>query len=199
VVIDLEYRGRLPSEQGGKGDHRIVDKQKLRLHFSEQLQRKWRDSSQLRGQDFTGVPFASRGPWHYELHGSDNAFYKVNACGFDILPLVTWHNGLSCAVEVTVVGDTRSAAEVIGRGDLDNGLKVLFDALRMPKNDNEVPGNMFGSGQDRMYCLLEDDSLIHKFSVEAIQSPYSPAECRVSVKATVVPADGTHQMLGGFR
>ena len=74
-----------------------------------------------------------------------------------------------------------------------------MDLLRLPKNDREVPGNMFGSGSERLFCLLQDDSPIHKFSVEAIQSPGSPPDYSVRLRATVEPRDGTHGALAAFR
>lgn len=195
VTIDLEYRGSLHSGQNGHSDA----KQELRAVFSPQLRRKWRDSRQLNVWDRNTFPVATLGTWQYESPVDANPFYKVNVCGFDVIPLVTWHNGLACRLDITVVGDTRSAAAVIGDGDLDNRLKVLFDGLRIPKGPSEVPAPMFGSGNDELFCLLEDDSLIHRFSVEAIQSPYSPAEYAVRIRAIIEPIDGTHGVTGTIR
>ena len=198
MQIDLEYKGVLPSAQNGK-DHRSAEKQEIRLIFSGQLKRKWRDSPQLSQWDGASFPIATRGGWHYESPDSSVPFFRVQTCGFDAVPLVSWHNGLECKLAITIVGDTRSASAVIGDGDVDNRLKVLFDALRIPHEPKEVPGNMFGNGAERMYCLLEDDSLIQKFSVEAVQSPCSPAEHVVRLRVTVQQMDGTHDALAGFR
>jgi hypothetical protein len=57
-------------------------------------------------------------------------------------------------------------------GDLDNRLKVLLDALRMPLSDKECPGNQCGPGERdgqwvELIALLEDDSLISKVTIEA--------------------------------
>jgi hypothetical protein len=50
-------------------------------------------------------------------------------------------------------------------GDIDNQIKTLFDALKMP-NPND-PGEIPEEGTpDPMYFLLEDDSLITGYGVE---------------------------------
>ena len=46
-------------------------------------------------------------------------------------------------------------------GDLDNRLKTLFDALRKPKDLQELPDNYPQPLTEQLlYCLLEDDALI---------------------------------------
>ena len=193
--IHLEYRGELPASQV-REKHSDV-KQAIRRSFADQLRRAWRDSPQLSewfNQDF---PEASRGRWRYEPPRTDEPFFFVSTCGFKAVPLVTWHNSLACELDIVITGDTRSA--VLPRGDIDNRLKVLFDALRIPHREAEVPFNMHGSGSDPLFCLLEDDSLIRKFCVEAIQSPYSPPEESIRVKAHVFAMDGTHPFLAMFR
>jgi len=197
MVVNLEHRVLIPSEQGGKGDQRIDTKQEIRRVFADQLSRVWRDSPQL--SKWLRVGFV---PARADQHGLNESsdlitpFFYVETCGYEAVPLVSWANGLSCDIEIILTGEERSA---IRGGDLDNRLKVLFDALRMPHNSKEVPGNMWGKNKERLFCLLEDDSLIRKFSVEAKQSPYSPAENRVEVTANIVTRDGSHALLQRFR
>ena len=45
-------------------------------------------------------------------------------------------------------------------GDLDNRIKVLFDALRLPQNCDEVLPARDGQEDDPIFVLLEDDRLI---------------------------------------
>ena len=48
-------------------------------------------------------------------------------------------------------------------GDIDNRLKTLFDALRIPKvGETAEPQE---GGISPFYCLLQDDSLINHISV----------------------------------
>ena len=51
-------------------------------------------------------------------------------------------------------------------GDLDNRVKTLLDALRMPRNVDELPtGDKPGHDENPLFCLLEDDALSNSFSV----------------------------------
>ena len=47
---------------------------------------------------------------------------------------------------------------IISRGDIDNSLKTLFDALRAPNNEQEVGGSARQSSwASPTFTLLEDD------------------------------------------
>ena len=52
-------------------------------------------------------------------------------------------------------------------GDIDNRLKTLFDALRMPRVVSELPSkDAPREGEDPFYCLLEDDAFITELDVK---------------------------------
>ncbi|MDB5472820.1 MAG: hypothetical protein JWP99_123 [Devosia sp.] len=52
-------------------------------------------------------------------------------------------------------------------GDIDNRLKTLFDALRMPDSKEELGGyDKPGEDEAPFYCLMTDDKLITKIAVE---------------------------------
>jgi hypothetical protein len=51
-------------------------------------------------------------------------------------------------------------------GDIDNRLKTLLEALRMPKVAAEIPpGDSPAVHEDPFFCLLEDDNLVTRLSV----------------------------------
>ncbi len=51
-------------------------------------------------------------------------------------------------------------------GDVDNRIKVLFDAPRMPENCDEFADYpMPEKDEDPFYCLLEDDRLVTEMKV----------------------------------
>ena len=55
-------------------------------------------------------------------------------------------------------------------GDIDNRVKTLLDALRMPSTDREIPSEASPEQhEDPFFCLLEDDSLVSQLSVEMDQ------------------------------
>ena len=49
-----------------------------------------------------------------------------------------------------------------GGGDIDNRLKTLFDSLKVP----DAGTQHFHDGQTSVFCLLQDDKLITRVSVE---------------------------------
>jgi hypothetical protein len=51
-------------------------------------------------------------------------------------------------------------------GDIDDRLKTLLDALRMPKNPSEPPpGDAPTDGENPFFCLLEDDNLVTRVAL----------------------------------
>lgn len=77
-------------------------------------------------------------------------------------------------------------------GDLDNRLKIFFDALRMPQRDDELPEDVTPEDDEHLfYCLLEDDALITRFQVETApllgvrgQTKDIRIDARVTIKLT---------------
>ena len=74
-------------------------------------------------------------------------------------------------------------------GDIDNRLKTLFDALRMPQNASEIPEDAAHDGV--FFCLLEDDSLITKLSVDTSQilgqGQFGPNDVELTLHVMVRP------------
>lgn len=50
-------------------------------------------------------------------------------------------------------------------GDIDNRLKTLFDALRMPSASEIPTSSTPDTGENPFFVLLEDDALVKDFSV----------------------------------
>ena len=51
-------------------------------------------------------------------------------------------------------------------GDIDNRLKTLFDGLRRPLAEEEIPANYQpAAGETPFYCVLSDDALITRVDV----------------------------------
>jgi hypothetical protein len=74
----------------------------------------------------------------------------------------------SCSLTIKLMRSERPG-DIVHGGDLDNRLKTLLDALRMPTNDNEVIPEVYsetirqhGPG---VFCLLEDDSLVSDLNI----------------------------------
>lgn len=195
--ITLKFNGSVPASQDGKnGDKRSGFKQELRLQFSQQLRRLWKRDL-LASFYADGLPVAP-----YERHKAarppqptQHPFFRVNVCGFSVISLVNWHNGLNCELEFVFLGDQRGAI------DLDNQMKVVFDALRIPQHDAEVPADKHGQDDEELFCLLEDDSIVKKYSVESrFGGGGSPPDDELLILARVVYSGGTcHPALALWR
>jgi hypothetical protein len=188
----LNYEGPLLSTQkdpvDGQKDARADHKHEIRRQFHPQLRRLWEIHPFLR--DFKIDPQDL--PWMLKQH-SDSAMrlvsggpesslreilagqYREN--GYEFIPLVS--EGLSLACELDVLFMRRDApGAIIQSGDIDNRLKTLLDALRKPKRANELGKyTVPGADESPFYCLLEDDKLITKLTVETdwLLSPLTSA------------------------
>jgi hypothetical protein len=87
---------------------------------------------------------------------------RFQAAGFHFVPLISKAFELTCGLEILFLRREAPGAIVSG-GDIDNRIKTLFDALRIPTAGeiNDSPE----AGENPFFCLLEDDSLITEVSV----------------------------------
>jgi hypothetical protein len=125
-------------------------------------------------------------------------FFVVQLGGFRFVPLINRPHQLACSIDVIFLRREKPGAIVQG-GDLDNRLKTLFDALRMPHDESELSGVAPGSTNERIYCLLEDDSLITRVSVSTHQllEPLFPDGTQTDVELLMhVVVQSTYPMWG---
>jgi hypothetical protein len=82
-------------------------------------------------------------------------------------PLVTGKNHLACELSITLLRQ-QAPGQLVGEGgDIDNRLKTLLDALRMPNTAEAQQAKIdTRSDDDPIHCLLQDDALVTKVSVE---------------------------------
>ena len=150
MEFTLYYRGELKANRGAK------DKQKLRRHFHEQLKALWQQP-----------PLVNK-HFYFDKHSSssDRVLILKSKGGFDFVPLVSENLNLVAELRITMLRPSTPGA-IIQSGDIDNRLKTLLDALKIPSEPTALPrGDSPKQGEDPFFCLLEDDSLITKISVE---------------------------------
>lgn len=150
MEFTLHYRGELKTNRGPK------EKQALRRHFHAQLERLWQE-----------IPLN-------EMHallekeptnGKTGIIQAVN--GFNFAPLVTEKLNLIAELRITLLRPEPPGHIITQAGDIDNRLKTLFDALKVPAEPAAIPpDDQPREGEDPFYCLLEDDNLITKVQVE---------------------------------
>jgi hypothetical protein len=150
----LFYRGPLKSNGNTRHKHdirRTVHAQLARLW----LQRPLAEYGLLREREHTR-------PGEYSL--------LRNVAGHTFVPLVTEEMDAVAELHITLLRPEPPGSVLAGGGDIDNRLKTLFDALRMPSKPEELPVG-FAPDQDErpFYCLLEDDKLVTSVSVRTEQ------------------------------
>lgn len=85
-------------------------------------------------------------------------------CGRGFVPLVTSDMEVRCKLDILFLRPGNPTGLISG-GDLDNRLKTLFDALRLPANLEEAGGKRQEGEDNPTFCLLEDDRLISEVHV----------------------------------
>lgn len=161
----LTYEGVLLG--ASKTDTRAWHKHEIRQAFHPQLRRLWEivpylnfpQKSLWPTQTYVNGPPPPPPPRSKEL--ADKFAYK----GFRFVPLVTKELSLICGIEILFLRPDHPGS-VLQSADIDNRLKTLFDALRMP-TAGEITEKMEPAERENpFYCLLEDDRLITKVSID---------------------------------
>jgi hypothetical protein len=160
----LRYRGSLPANGGPKEKHQI------RRAVHAQIQELCKQEPLLKEAIGERLPEGVLKGREIEVTRPLTAmYYFVALGGFHFVPIIHRPHELVCAVDILFLRREKPGAIIQHGGDLDNRLKTLFDALRMPHNPSELSGVVPNAVNDRMYCLLEEDSLITRVSVSTHQ------------------------------
>jgi hypothetical protein len=140
---------------------RAAHKHDIRKRFHPQLRRLWTLNPSLstwqEAHPVTGLSG--------RISGSEALAARFERFGYRFVPLVTEDFSLSCSVDILFVRPDPPGS-LVKSGDIDNRLKILFDALRMPTNLNELAGNTAGVDENPFFCLLQDDKLITHLSID---------------------------------
>jgi hypothetical protein len=135
---------------------RALEKHQVRRYFNGQLESLWKTHPALRWFDNSGDI--------QRAHAK-----KFERQGVEFVPLVVEEFELICELDIEFLRPGRSGMVVSDGGDIDNRIKVLLDALRVPTDGAEMqlgPGEINPS---RIYCLLEDDKLVTSIKVRTDQ------------------------------
>jgi hypothetical protein len=172
-VVELEftlvYRGPLPA--ASQTSTRTQEKQQIRRLLSSQLATLWQQHSNLRSYRDSYLVEATllpNGSIQYP-EGVQGHLPYVRLGGFRLLPLISRRVQMSCAIAIEFFR-RGLPGDIVGHGgDIDNRLKTLLDALRMPQNINELAGDKPEQPDELFYSVLEDDSLISGLAVDTHQ------------------------------
>jgi hypothetical protein len=167
--LRLIYEGPLPTERSrvvqAKHDIRVA----LRYQLLDHVRRRPALShftAMIRGLTTPQVPPEDSITPDFSAIGR-----KFKLRGQEFVPLIVGAAHAICHLEILFLRREESESliskpkDVYG-GDLDNRIKIFLDALRAPQEEKEIP-DAFQADEEPFFCLLEDDSLITKVSIEA--------------------------------
>lgn len=169
MEFTLYYRGTL------RANGRAKDKHELRKHFHKQLSVLW-----------TQKPLKAFSKNLLNESYPCNLLRKVG--NFSFAPLVAERIALIAELYISLLRPESPGAIITQSGDIDNRLKTLLDALRMPKSPEEIPQDTaVGINENPFFCLLEDDNLITRISVTTdrlLESNIDPSEVVLTIHVT---------------
>ena len=156
----LIYQGGLKAGSGREG--RAEEKHRIRRQFHGQLKELWRDDPRLSVQ-LNPVLTKNEGDIPRSIVDLKASDYE--RCGYRFLPLIRKEDGFTCSLDILFLRRDIPGNLVRSGGDIDNRLKVLIDALRMPENCSELRGCSPAPDENPFFCLLEDDDLVTGITV----------------------------------
>jgi hypothetical protein len=188
MKFKLTYEGLLFG--ASTNNTRAAHKHEMRKRFHPQLKRLWETAPALKDWiDYPNSTYSEKGgiPRRDNLA---NHFSKVS--GYRFCPLITKGLGVHCDLDIVFLR-TEPPGQIINSGDIDNRLKTIFDALRMPATVAELGGHSPDPGEDPFYCLLEDDNLVSNLSIQTATllqptgDDYDPNDSRLLISVTMQP------------
>lgn len=179
----LHYYGKLKSQDNATGKHLI------RKALHEQM--KSLCNSEQFSHTFEGDINGTRTPGEKPMY--------VEHCGKRYWFLISEHLATVVDLNITILLPHEIGRIVQNGGDIDNRIKTLFDALRVPSVPSEIPSaDSFDYGSDGMYCLLQDDKLINRISIRSYRD-HAPLEadsvrCLIEVETKIL-----HALMGNLQ
>jgi Holliday junction resolvase RusA-like endonuclease len=157
LKFTLTYRGSLRASQnlhpGSDGPVRHWPlKHRMRLQFHEQLRTVWK-TRQFLVDNQVGPQSKS---YHIERLAIANTIPPWN-----FVPLITEDLSLRTKIEVTVLRVDHPHLNLWSEsaGDVDNRVKTIIDALRMPRGYDGYDQLEPGPDENPMFVLVQDDQL----------------------------------------
>jgi hypothetical protein len=174
----LVYQGPLPSASAASPKPKAQHAIRKQLHL--QLEQYWKEHPHLKhflvAGDLGGVP----------LGDPRNVVTRLAKTfdhgGHGFVPLVREQEDMYCSLNILFLRRDRPGRIVSGGGDLDNRLKTLMDALRIPDKTSGLPDQP-EPGFNPIFCLLQDDAQVTSLHVttDRILAPLEPNQRETDV------------------
>lgn len=197
----LTYDGKLLSTRGpvtqdqalaGKRETRWEHKHDIRQRFHQQLKRLWEIHPALR--EWSGA--AHDPDQHQPPTELERLRAKYAQSGFDWVPLVTPELKLNCHLDILYLRNG-ARGDVLSSADIDNRMKTLIDALKIPGLGEIDKSVTPAADQKPFFVLLSSDALVTKLTVEAdmlleaTDAKLQDVDSRVVVTVRIWPYSGT--------
>lgn len=170
VEFRLLYQGDLLA--ASRHNTRASHKHKIRLKFHPQLRRLWAVKNGLRQlAEYKGNP-GNGEPESVDMPRFDRGIAAIgrnwSKAGIDFVPLVIEEFVPRCSLDILLLRP-EGKQYINEQGDLDGQLKTLFDALKRPRNAEEMPKYTPTIDEKPLFCLLQDDKMISQVNITADQ------------------------------
>ncbi len=181
MEFTLTYRGVLKSGNSSNTKH----KHDIRRCIHKQLKHLWK------------FP-----PLNMYINNADNHLDEKRPSNFvrsvkkfKFIPLINEIYKSFAEIKIIILRPDPIGTIITNSGDIDNTLKTFFDALRMPCA-SELKGIEPEMDENPFFCLLEDDKLITKVTVDTAmllqpeqKSPYAEILLQVKTKTLIQTYD----------
>jgi hypothetical protein len=172
----LIYEGPLPSDKSNKAtsnrQRMVTAKQCIRSAFHPQIKHVWM-SHAAKTHEVSS---------YHSMYTEDNlSFWEFYANKHKVVsehnhihrfcPLINDINYHGCSIDILFLRHDVPGELFEYGGDLDNRLKVLMDALRKPRDTQEVDDNPQLPTENPCFCLLSDDKYIDQLSITTDRLP----------------------------
>lgn len=147
----LTYTGDLKPRKKASADH--IHQIRLQLH--EQLKILWR------------LDPLDQIYWTFFKSRNEPERICEDREGIRFLPIVTKKLHFICHLDILFMRPQPPGGVVGHGGDIDNRMKTLFDALRVPSSAEIKQSNLSAPNSELFHCLLQDDELISKVTFES--------------------------------
>ena len=187
----LVYDGPLPAASHSNTRNKV--KHSIRRQFADQLEELWNTHPRLRYDSQSWDKDKDRpNPFVLEVTAKHGVRYThlppqtFDRCERCFEPLVTSDHGVGCALDILFLRRDQPGSLISHGGDIDNRIKVLFDALKLPELNARLPGDP-KDDPERFYCLLEDDRLISdvRVTTDRLLTPMGDDERKHDVRLVV--------------
>jgi hypothetical protein len=113
-------------------------------------------------------PFEVLKDWEDSGFVSNAPKFTRSSEGTTFVPFYGQEVGVGVALDITLLTGMPTQKAVLSSGDLDNRIKRVIDALRVPQGKGEMLQQ--SKLASRCYCLMEDDNAV--LSLRAKLGPY---------------------------